>query len=1017
MRLASFVAFSLACLVIAGLGLSKDDPKPRDPYAEHIAATAPKTPEDEGKAFHLPPGFVAELVAAEPDIHKPLGMNFDNKGRLWVTDTVEYPFGAKEGEKGRDTVKVLEDFDEHGRARKITTFADGLNIPIGVLPLSQFAVVYSIPNIYRMTGENKAEKREVLYHEFGHRDTHGMTGSFTWPFDGWIYACHGYSNTSKIEGADKRPIVMQSGNTYRMRPDGSHAEYFTHGQVNPFGMAFTQLGDVFTCDCHTKPIMMLLRGAFYDSFGKPHDGLGYAPEMMGEYPDSTAIAGIAYYAANQYPAQYRNNAFIGDVVTCCVNEFVIDWRGSSPWGTKREFLRSQDPWFRPVDVKLGPDGALYIADFYNRIIGHYEVPLDHPGRDRERGRIWRIVYRGEDGKAKVPTLPDFTKTSVADLVKDLNNPNLVVRLKATNLLVERPEDEVIPAVRALMRPETTATERMHGAWVLERKGKLDEKMLAAAAKDSDRGVRVHIQRILAERKNWSDADRELVHEGMQDKDPFVRRCAADALGRHPKPETINWLMYLRATSAKDDTHLIHVVRMAMRDTLLLPATWDYLAKEWSKQDPKHVKLQKLSLVDIALGAPTPEAGSFLGSLLGSLDFDRGKQINAVHHVARYAPTEDINHLVAFAINSQPDELGLQYALFHAIEQGCQERGANLTEAARKWAGDLAGKLLASEKPPEVESGINLAGSLRLESTQDKLVAVAGNHQAPENQRIAAFNSLTILNGKKHCPLLGQVLANANEGLPLREQAANKLAQLNNSEAQKELLAALPTAPARLQGIIAMGLATSEAGAEKLLEAVKAGKASARLLQERPVELRLQERKLPKVKERIAELTVGLKPADVRFQELYTQRREGFKKAKTDLGAGAVIYEKNCGICHQLAGKGAKIGPQLDGIGVRGVDRLLEDILDPNRNVDQAFRLTTLTLKNGTTVSGLLLRTEGEILVMADNMGKEVRVEKNKVDEQTTSQLSPMPANFVDQVPEKDFYDLLAFLLKQQTEKK
>jgi putative heme-binding domain-containing protein len=301
--------------------------------------------------------------------------------------------------------------------------------------------------------------------------------------------------------------------------------------------------------------------------------------------------------------------------------------------------------------------------------------------------------------------------------------------------------------------------------------------------------------------------------------------------------------------------------------------------------------------------------------------------------------------------------------------------------------------------------------------QNKLVAVAGNHEAPENQRVAAFTSLTILNGKRYCPLLGHVLADANESLPLREQAANKLAQLNNGESQKQLLAALPAAPARLQSIIAMGLSASEAGAEQLLEAVKAGKASARLLQERPVELRLGERKLPKVKERIAELTAGLKPADVRLQELYTQRREGFKKAKTDLAAGAVSYEKNCAICHQLAGKGAKIGPQLDGIGVRGVDRLLEDILDPNRNVDQAFRLTTLTLKNGTTVAGLLLRTEGEILVMADNMGKEVRVEKNKVDEQATSQLSPMPANFVDQVPEAEFYNLLAFLLKQQTERK
>jgi putative membrane-bound dehydrogenase-like protein len=229
MRLVLLTLLSFALLTLVGFGSGKDDPAPRDPFAEHIAATAPKSPEDEGKSFKLPPGFVAELVAAEPDIHKPLNMNFDDKGRLWVTDTVEYPFPAADGAKTRDTVKILEDFDEHGRARKISTYADNLNIPIGVLPLGKYAFVYSIPNIFRMTGENKAEKREPLYQEFGHRDTHGMTGSFTRAFDGWVYACHGYSNTSKVEGADKKPIIMQSGNTYRMKPDGSHAEYFTHG--------------------------------------------------------------------------------------------------------------------------------------------------------------------------------------------------------------------------------------------------------------------------------------------------------------------------------------------------------------------------------------------------------------------------------------------------------------------------------------------------------------------------------------------------------------------------------------------------------------------------------------------------------------------------------------------------------------------------------------------------------------------------------------------------------------------
>src|SRR5262249_18015607 len=161
----------------------------------------------------------AELVAAEPDIHKPLNLAFDQKGRLWVTDTVEYPFPAPPGRKGRDTVKVLEDFGPDGRARKITTFADGLNIPIGVLPLpgtGQEPPAVSIPHVRRLTdttGSGKADKREIASREYGTRDTHGMTNAFTLGFDGWVYACHGYSNTSTVKGSDGRAITMNSGNT------------------------------------------------------------------------------------------------------------------------------------------------------------------------------------------------------------------------------------------------------------------------------------------------------------------------------------------------------------------------------------------------------------------------------------------------------------------------------------------------------------------------------------------------------------------------------------------------------------------------------------------------------------------------------------------------------------------------------------------------------------------------------------------------------------------------------------
>src|SRR5262249_50496556 len=187
----------------------------------------------------------------------------------------------------------------------------------------------------------------------------------------------------------------------------------------------------------------------------------------------------------------------------------------------------------------------------NRIIGHYEVPLNHPGRDRERGRIWRIVYRGPGGGAAVAPRTDWTKATIHELIDDLAHPNLIVRLKATNQLVGR-GGTVVEAIHDVMHPGSNPWQRMHGLWVLERRGALDDQQLAAAAHDPEAGVRVHAQRVLAERATLTPALHELVLAGLKDTDPFAQRAAADALGRHPATENLRPLLDLRHRVPADD---------------------------------------------------------------------------------------------------------------------------------------------------------------------------------------------------------------------------------------------------------------------------------------------------------------------------------------------------------------------------------------------------------------------------------------------------------------------------------
>ena len=481
--------FFLLLLALVALNLQPcraDDPRGDYPDAP------PQTPAEEQKQFHLPPGFEIQLVASEPEIQKPINLNFDAQGRLWVTGSEQYPWPASVDAAGtpipnfnkayqdiasafaggkqpppiattaKDTIRILSDFDEHGHARKIDVFADGLNIPSGIQPLPRApgakgdtAIVYSIPYIWRMEdtdGDGKADKREILYGPFGFLDTHGGCSSYIQWIDGWIYATLGFRNHSEVRDRAGKVTVFDSGNTIRFRPDGSRIEYYTHGQTNPFGLSFDPLGDLYSADSHSKPVYLLLHGGYYEGIGKQHDGLGFAPRVTDDDHGSSAIGGMVYYADDRWPEEFRGNTFNGNVVTRRINRDKLEWHGSSPKAIRQpDFLVSDDKWFRPVNIKLGPDGALWIADFYNPIIGHYEVPLTNPHRDHAHGRIWRVVYVGQKTQDSAPATvlappPNLANLDAAALVSTLAAPNLELRRLATNELVDRVGKAAIPAL-------------------------------------------------------------------------------------------------------------------------------------------------------------------------------------------------------------------------------------------------------------------------------------------------------------------------------------------------------------------------------------------------------------------------------------------------------------------------------------------------------------------------------------------------------------------------------------------
>jgi putative heme-binding domain-containing protein len=287
-----------------------------------------------------------------------------------------------------------------------------------------------------------------------------------------------------------------------------------------------------------------------------------------------------------------------------------------------------------------------------------------------------------------------------------------------------------------------------------------------------------------------------------------------------------------------------------------------------------------------------------------------------------------------------------------------------------------------------------------------------NEDASVDARVAAAKSIVSVNGAGHVQALELILYSADEPMKLREQSAQSLAEINTGDSKAVLVKALAIAPQNVQTKIALALAGNADGAEILLDSVANGKASARLLQERAVKDRLTAAKPADLNGRLEKLTKNLPPVDAARQKVIDERIAAFNSVEASATAGALIFQKNCMPCHSLDGQGAKIGPQLDGVGNRGAARIVEDILDPNRNVDRAFRSTLFTMKDGEVQSGLFRREEGETIVLAESTGKEISIAKKDVAERRESETSLMPENFSDLIPQKDFDDLLAYLLSK-----
>ncbi|MCU0797926.1 MAG: DUF1080 domain-containing protein [Akkermansiaceae bacterium] len=491
-------------------------PLPATPGAAVWPKKSPLSPADQKSTFRLPEGFDIELVTSEEQgVVKPVSVAWDHAGRLWTMTAREYPVDANENRAhaealyakgGQDELLVIDEPHLPG-PHQPRVFASGLAIPLGILPLKDgvLAQYGSEIRIYQDSdGDGKSDSHKVVLEGFGIQDSHLFPHQFERAPGGWIYVAQGLFNDSNV----KRPGGLAFANGQESVPfkqcklawfqaDGSRFENLTAGPNNIWGLGLARDGEVLLQEANDMgiPAAEFIDGAHYQT-GSRDKLRPYAPQMPQAFDNEpfggSGLSGLAI-------AEDRESAFglsdggsrtiyLANPITNRIQTatFHRDADGTPHFKKQADFLTSTDPWFRPVAIHFGPDGALYVVDWYNKIISHNEVPRTHPDRDKSHGRIWRIVDRNKPRQ----TPPDLTRIDSAGLVALLDHPNARVARMVWQQLGDRGDREVIPALIALLKnTRRPIGERLGALWALEEMRALDPELLVPLAADPVAQVR------------------------------------------------------------------------------------------------------------------------------------------------------------------------------------------------------------------------------------------------------------------------------------------------------------------------------------------------------------------------------------------------------------------------------------------------------------------------------------------------------------------------------------------------
>jgi putative heme-binding domain-containing protein len=950
-------------------------------------------PQVELESFTVADGFEVQLFAAEPLVAKPIQIAFDEEGRLWVASSRVYP-QIRPGQSENDKILVLEDLDGDGTADRTTVFADDLLMPTGVLPGDggvYVALGSELVHLRDTDNDGVADRRRTVLSGFGLEDTHHIFHTLRWGPDGRMYFHQSYYIQTHVEtpyGVRR----LDGGGIWQFDPKTGRLEVFSRGMVNSWGHRIDFWGQSLATD-----------GAYGDGLNFVFPGAtfvaspGTVRKLRGLNPGNPKHAGLERLTGRHIPPAWRDRWITADFRANRINSFSLSEDGSGYAGRKGEdLIQSTHVAFRPVDMTMGPDGAIYISDWYNPIIQHGEVNFKDTRRDHVHGRIWRISAKG---RALLPR-PRLKDASVERLLDGLRAPEGWTRRQARRLLRERGSALVLPELkRWIAKLDGSASNieqgRLEALWLHQSLGVVEPQLLASLLRSSEPRARAAAVRVLASWNEDIDDATSLLSTAVLDEHPRVRLEAVLALGNLPSAHAAE--IALRALDSPMDRWLDYALWWTVRA----------LGPYW---------VPRLKSGELSIGADSRRLGFALQSvdspavvdpllaLLKSGKLTGERERNALDLIASLGKTSHLAELLstACADDASPERAE---AIIRVLEIAAS-RGAPRPVA------DVSGLALLLDAPsPRLRgSTAKLAGRWKLEALRPKITLKArARGRRPE--RKALLESLALFGDEASRAVLLE-LTSSTHAPAARLDALVALASLDVAAAAEQAADVLNAlGPKDVPAALIHAFLERENGPASLAEKLEGRTLPADIAR---LCVRAARTSALSHDELIAALSRAgsLAASSWKFtrQELAAFLAEVRRDANAH--AGEAVFRRSrlaCLTCHAVAGAGGRVGPDLSSLGASApVDYIVESLIDPGKQIKENYPSLVVVTRDGRVLTGVRVASSKNELVLRMADDTDLSVPAASVLSQAPGG-SLMPAGLVDELTRVELRDLVGFL--------